>query len=473
MRVRIVAWLVLLVVVALATAGVGTYSALEARLDDSIDTRIAQEVDEFRLFAREGVDPETGRRFTAVPRLLEVAIQRNVPNRDETLLSLVDGRPHRRPAREPMMRLDTDPQVVATLAEGGRPRFGTLRLPRGEVRYATIPARVQGDARTGRYVVVVFRWVQHREIVAAMTTFAWLALGALVVIALVAWLVAGRLLAPVRLVRRTAQQISETDLTRRIAVSGRDDVSELARTFNAMLDRLEDAFRTQRRFLDDAGHELRTPITIVRGHLELLDSATGATERAETTALVLDELDRMSRLVEDLGTLARAQRPDFLHPGPVSLAQLTDDVLDKAAALGRRRWSLDGRAEATVTADGQRLTQALLQLAQNAVAHTEPHDVIALGTEVAGSRVRLWVRDTGPGVPPQEADRIFGRFARGADGRGAGFGLGLAIVTAIAEAGGGRVTLASRPGDGATFILEIPYLPAPCAGRRTSPEVLR
>jgi signal transduction histidine kinase len=291
-----------------------------------------------------------------------------------------------------------------------------------------------------------------------MATFAYVEAVSLVVIALVGWLVAGRLLAPVRLVRQTAQQISETDLTRRIPAHGRDDVSELARTFNAMLDRLEDSFATQRQFLDDAGHELRTPITIVRGHLELMGPDDDPAEHADTRALVLDELDRMSRLVDDLVTLAKAERPDFLRRGPVQLRGLVEDMYEKARAIAPRTWQLAATADGTVYADRQRLTQALVQLADNAAKHTTAGDRIVIGSTAAEGVVRLSVSDTGPGVDPADTGRILARFARGADSghRGDGSGLGLAIVRAIAEAHDGRVTLDSPPGGGATFTLEIP-----------------
>ena len=154
----------------------------------------------------------------------------------------------------------------------------------------------------------------------------------------------GRVLAPLRLLTDTARSITETDLTRRIPVSGHDEIAELARTFNAMLDRLERAFASQRAFVDDASHELRTPITIVRGHLELLGDDPD--ERRETVALVTDELDRMSRFVDDLLLLARAERDDFLRVGEVELGALTDELLDKAARSARARWQLEARGEA-------------------------------------------------------------------------------------------------------------------------------
>jgi signal transduction histidine kinase len=124
-----------------------------------------------------------------------------------------------------------------------------------------------------------------------------------------AWIVAGRVLAPLRLLTETAHLISESDLTRRIPVQGIDEISELTITFNEMLDRLQAAFASQRDFINDAGHELRTPITIIRGHLELLGD--DPQERRETVELVTDELDRMSRFVDDLLLLAKAEQPNF------------------------------------------------------------------------------------------------------------------------------------------------------------------
>lgn len=203
----------------------------------------------------------------------------------------------------------------------------------------------------------------------------------------------------------------------------------------------------------------------MRGHLELLD-ATDPHDTAETRALLLDELDRMSRLVEDLVLLARAQRPDFLRPAAVDVASLTDEVLDKARALGNRQWRIDQRAPVTVMADAQRLTQALVQLAQNAVKFTGTDDIVAIGSSADTQLVRLWVRDSGLGVPPEDVERIFERFQRGpGTQRNEGSGLGLAIVRAIAEAHGGHARVESPPGTGATFLLEIPRVPLPHQGR--------
>jgi signal transduction histidine kinase len=315
------------------------------------------------------------------------------------------------------------------------------------------------DATRGVFVVAASLSSERAQVEDAVRLAALVLLSVLLIASALAWVVAGRVLAPLRLLAGTARSIGESDLTQRIPVSGRDEIADLARTFNAMLDRLEAAFGTQRAFVSDASHELRTPITIVRGHLELLGEDPD--ERRETIALVMDELDRMSRFVDDLLLLARADRDDFLRLAGVELGALTDELYDKAVALGQRDWRLEGRGEALLHADRQRLTQAVMGLAQNAVQHTAPGDAIWLGSDTGRREIRLWVRDSGPGVAPEDQGRIFERFARASASRrrSEGAGLGLAIVRAIAAAHGGRVALSSRPGAGATFTLVLPRDP--------------
>jgi signal transduction histidine kinase len=180
-------------------------------------------------------------------------------------------------------------------------------------------------------------------------------------------------------------------------------------------------------------------------------------ERREAIALVTDELDRMGRFVNDLLTLAKAGRPDFLRMHDVDVDELTEELMAKASALAPRSWELGGIALGQVRADRQRLTQAMMSLAQNAVEHTSEGDRIAIGSELEPRQLRLWVEDDGPGIALADQERVFERFARGeAERRSEGAGLGLAIVRAIAEAHGGRVTLRSAPGEGSRFTLELP-----------------
>jgi signal transduction histidine kinase len=271
---------------------------------------------------------------------------------------------------------------------------------------------------------------------------------------LLAWRLADRVVQPVTALTRTARSISETDLSGRIPARGRDEVAQLAMTFNDMLDRLEHAFAAQRRFADDASHELKTPLTIVRGHLELLDD--DPVERRQTLALVTDELDRMGRIVEDLLLLARRDEPDFLSLDTVDVGTLTDALLAKVNALAPREWVLDVRGQGVIVADRQRLVQAVVQLAENAARYSAPADPIAIGSIVSGGEARFWIRDRGPGIPEHERTSIFERFRRGTEtGRSSGAGLGLAIVKTIAEAHNGRVELETSS-SGSVFSIVVP-----------------
>ncbi|HWI06433.1 MAG TPA: HAMP domain-containing sensor histidine kinase, partial [Solirubrobacteraceae bacterium] len=222
------------------------------------------------------------------------------------------------------------------------------------------------------------------------------------------------MLRPVRALGDTAQSITDSDLSRRIPVVGNDEVAQLATRFNAMLDRVETAFAAQRRLVDDAGHELRTPLTVIRGHLELLGD--NPDEHRKTMALVLDEIDRMTRIVDDLLVLAKAEQPDFLRLDSVDLAALTTEPGAKSKTLADRAWRIEHTAQGMIIADRQRLTQAMMQLAHNATRHTAGGGDIAIGSSIDDGRARLWVRDSGAGVPADEHERIFERFARGSSG---------------------------------------------------------
>ncbi len=212
----------------------------------------------------------------------------------------------------------------------------------------------------------------------------------------------------------------------------------------------------QRAFVDDAGHELRTPITIARGHLELMGD--DPQERRETVALVTAELDHMARIVDELLVLAKSDQPDFVRPQPVEMADLTTELLAKARSLVPGTCTLEACADGVVLLDRQRIGQAVLNLARNAAEHTPPGTAVRIGSSVGDAEVRFWVADDGPGIPAGEQQQVFERFRRGVAGerRSEGAGLGLAIVRSVAAAHGGNVELTSSPGNGATFTLVIP-----------------
>ncbi|WP_407564403.1 sensor histidine kinase [Streptomyces sp. 184] len=464
-RARILLLLLVVMTAALAAVAGTTRSILLRDLEHRVDRLLAQETREFASLYERGVDPETSRPFTDPSRLLTVFLERQYADPDEELLGLV-----RQPGQGPKQLVQPrDLTMSRPLEDDGegrreifesRDRTGSLDRPSGEVRWAKVGIGAKDEPDAAAFVVAIHTEREREQVSDVFVIMLMISAMALVVVSAIGWAVAGRILAPVRLVGQTAAQLTEQDLTRRIPVRGRadrDETAALAATFNAMLDRLERAFAAQREFVDDAGHELRTPITIVRGHLELMGEDPA--EREETLRLVTDELDRMTRIVEDLLLLAKAERPDFVEPEPVQVAELTADVFVKARTLGEREWELSGVADGEMRLDPQRVTQAMVQLAQNAVQHTAPGGRIRIGSRAGDGQVELYVADSGPGIPPQDADLIFERFRRGTarrGSRGGGAGLGLAIVKAIAEGHRGRVELGPTEGGGATFTLILP-----------------
>jgi signal transduction histidine kinase len=218
---------------------------------------------------------------------------------------------------------------------------------------------------------------------------------------------------------------------------------------------------TQRRFLQDASHQLRTPITIALGHAELLASelAGSGTTGERDIGVVVGELARLRRLGERLLMIAAAEDPEFLRPEPVALDRFTMDVLRKWMPTAKRSWQLGRLDPVIVEADRERLGLAVDALLENAIRHTSDGDVIQLSVLSAddGSTARMIITDSGTGILPSERDHIFERFRSGAElGDGRRTGLGLALVRAVARAHGGEALVRSTPGHGSEFELVLP-----------------
>jgi two-component system OmpR family sensor kinase len=450
-RVRILAAILVVAALGMLVAG-GTASFVQReRALAAVDERLLATAAEVADVAADSAGTE----LTAVLRDLVRAVR---PDADQGTLALIDGRPAFAP-EDADLALDSLPgfvRQVGAAAVGGDAVMGTT----ASIRYVTVPVSVQGDARAGVFVAAYDLDARLRPIDDAFATFTAIAAVALLLIGGVGWVVAGRLLRPIRDLREAAARITASDVSERIPLRGRDDVSDLTRTVNGMLDRLDGALRGQRRLLDDVGHELKTPITIVRGHLEVMDASDPA-DVASTAALAIDELDRMSGLVRDIATLATASAPAALTMRPTDIAALTASVLRKASALSGHDWVAGGAAEVVALVDAERLTQAVLQLASNAARHGARSGTIEIGSRIsrdpAGDRLQLWVRNDGAPISDETQQHMFERFRRGSSGRGSeGSGLGLSIVEAIATAHGGRVRVRSAEGEGTTMTLDLP-----------------
>jgi len=450
-RMRILGWYILLLAIAIVPALLIQRSFLLDQVVSDADLGLDQEVGELRQLA-DGLNPETGEPFAGdVRSIFDTYLQRNVPLADEAIVTIVGGVPYKSDVAGSGFAGTELMSHWASLQASERDQVDT---DQGPVRYLAVPL-VSNDTQGGVFVVAIGLQAQLDRVNGVIRVGA-LVLGSIFLLAsVVAWLAAGDVLRPLRQLSETTRSITELDLSQRIPVHGNDEIAALTRTFNGMLDRLEESFATQRRFVDDAGHELRTPITVIRGQLEVLGD--DPVERAATVRLVTGELDRMSRIVEDLLILARSEQPDFIQIHPIDLSEFAEELGTKASALAGKPVALSMVEPAVIPGDSQRLTQAVLNLVRNAVEHTTPDVSISLGAAVNGEWARITVSDDGPGIPPEEQKRMFERFARGGAGQRPteGAGLGLSIAKAIVDGHGGHIELDSGS-EGTTFTMFLP-----------------
>lgn len=451
-RARVVASFVVLLLVAegvslLVLARVGT-----SRIDEQVAAGLANASDDLRVRLSSVQDTLGTPGGPTLTEVFEEHLRARPARSDQAFLTFVDGQAHAASAGSPVQLRELE--VASRWARLESSAAGETDTAAGPLRWLAVPVRGD-DEVLGVFVATSFIADQQEALRSTVMTVGVVTTLVLIGAGLLAWSAAGRALAPVRELATTARSVSSgDDLDARLEVKGTDEVGELTQSFNQMLDNLQKAFDSQRRFLDGAAHELRAPITVVRGHLELLDD--DPVQREADIALVLEEVDRMDRLVEELRLLARSERPDFLSLEPTEVGELVSSIGRKAAAMGDRRWSVVGDVEATTDADPQRLTQALMALIHNAVQVTSPDDEIEVGAEVRSEGVVLWVRDTGPGIEPDDLTTLFDREGRSVRRRPGGTGLGLPIVAAVARAHQGTVTASSTVGVGTTIQMTLP-----------------
>jgi signal transduction histidine kinase len=282
----------------------------------------------------------------------------------------------------------------------------------------------------------------------------------------VGWFVAGIVLAPINRISNVARQIQATDLSRRIGLEGpNDEMRDLADTFDGMLDRLETAFEGQRRFIQDASHELRNPLAVIRTNIDvaLADPDADVEELRRTATVVARTASRMSQLVEDLVAYARHGLPDQEWEA-VDLAVVARETVDEFEAPAEARGITlvpHVAPEVSIRGDRNALKQALANLVSNAVRLAPAATTVTVAAGEHDGWAFLSVADEGPGIPVDQHDLVFERFWRApgqpesADGERR-TGLGLAIVREIVESHSGRVALASTDGEGTTFVLWLP-----------------
>jgi heavy metal sensor kinase len=458
-RVRLTLWYVLLLGIVLALFGGTLYGALQVSLYDDLDDVLINStslvINSLQIDARGHLstgsgspltwsDPERGEHFWRVlDRAGQIVAQAGVQDLGDS------------PA---------DPAVFVQ-ALAGRDVFQTVYVRDEAIRVYTAPV-----AHGGQIVAVVQQGIPMEEAHKILAAFRWILLLALpLTLALASGgglFLAGRALRPVDLITRAAQTIGARDLSQRLNLNLPDDeLGRLARTFDAMIARLDGAFRRQRRFTADASHELRTPLTIIKGDLSLaLARPRDAEYYRQVLVEVDDEVDQMGRLVERLLALARADAEGVsLQRQPTDLSALLADLVEQTRPLAEAK-GLDLVTQIApdlmATVDPDAVIQVVLNLLENAIKYTPSGRVrLSVYRIAADDEVRIAVADGGPGIPAEHLPHIFDRFYRvdGARSRElGGTGLGLAIARDLTQAHGGEIAVHSVAGEGSTFTVHLP-----------------
>lgn len=453
-RTRLTLWYVLVLAVILVGVGAFVVLRLKADLIRDIDRSEASSAVEIAQGYRQEGDKEFYDVSNTVLRALPVGSSGAQLLDDRGRVLLTYGN---RVARRPMIRSHSRREVL-----GGRHVYQSVSLA-GRERFRVFAVSVLRDGRT-RVLVVAKSLADVNHSVTRVIVL--LALGggaALVLTAAGGWWLARKALAPVARMTSHAQRIGIDRLDDRVPEPRvADELAQLARTLNGMLDRLQRGVEEKHRLVADASHELRTPLAVMRSELDVALMDGGLLADAEAVlASARDEVERMSRLVEDLFTLARvdAGRLDLLRQ-PVALSELAASVARSLAPMAKANGVTIAVAGEThsVPGDRDRLEQVLRNLVQNAVSHSEPGRTVRIDVWESGHAAGATVKDEGPGIPISAQPHVFERFYRIDTARSrnnGGSGLGLAICREIVQAHGGRIWL-DHGQRGSAFSFTVP-----------------
>ncbi|MFL4475046.1 HAMP domain-containing protein [Paeniglutamicibacter sp. MACA_103] len=465
-RWRIVGWIVLTTALALLAVTVTMRSVMSGQVAEAANVAVVQEIEEFRTFAAEGLDPRTARPFTSMDALMERYLARQQPLAGEAIVGVAGGR-----VLAAQGVADTTGNVLvgdAALVERilrDAQTAGVYETAHGTVRWGKAAAVAAGEPATtpperrAHLVVAQFTGAAQEEANRQAVLLFGVAVGGLGLTAGIAWLVARQIMRPIRTVRETAESITAHDLSARIPVDGRDDLAQLAETLNAMLDRVEASHLAQRHFIAEAREHLNEPQRRVAAALrELIDEDLPGAERARIACGAQALIGRMGRTLADLDVLAQSGNPGFVKPARVSVGEVTADVAAEASRPGthpERHFRIEATGHADAWLDRARIADAVRQLIENAVGHTGPGDTIRIGSSVDEGSASFWVANPGAPLDPERARALLESY-RSAAGTDPGMGLGLAVVKAVAEAHQGTAWVESGDGADTRFGISVP-----------------
>ena len=462
-RWRIVWWIVATTGLTLLVVLISLRSVLNQQVAEIANAEIVQESNEFRTYAEFGEDPNTAQTFSSALELVESYLQIQTPASGEILIGVVDGE---------VLYVDNTAEDAGTaLVQDATRLDGILADPAssgvadtddGAIRWgkvsvtATDPA---GNEQNATLVTVHFIADDMESNDQEILILLCIGAGGLVLTAGVGWLVAGRILAPLRSMREVARSISSQNLSGRVPVPGRDDISELAVTMNEMLDRVESAHSSQRHFIAEARRRVGDPQARAARAVAHLAEYPNDERVREMSRNVGTELRRMRDVLDELDILAQADSPDFLTPRSISLHELASAAYSRASSNAPGYlWSFNSRAEGVGVLDPERVLQAMDELIANAAAHTPVGATVEIGSAMSddGQAISLWVADPGTDLEPKQAEMLFEFYRTQTEEADTGMGLGLAVVRAVADAHYGTAWVEVDPAVGTRIGMDLP-----------------
>lgn len=457
MRGTILFWVLTPLLLAFSASVAATNFVLQDNLAREIDESLIHEADELSILAEMALDPNTGLPYDSAEKVLNLYVQRSVIDKNESIFVVVNGIVSERNADNALGRLDKDKNFIKRVVTTQSPQLEDYSSEIGEIRYIAVP--VSGKFDSGFLVAAISVSAETETLGQTISQLSLFTLLAFVLAAFAAWFVSGRILKPIRDLQAMTRTIRDENLVERLEVSNpKSEIGGIANDFNDMLDRISESFDAQKKFIDDAGHELKTPLTIISGHLDLVKG--DSKESDSSLEIVRDEVSRMSRIVKDLQMLTNSSGPKFLTLTEILPTDLIDEVFVKSAALASRNWLIKGTSKGKWSLDHKRIVQALLQLIDNAIKHTTEKDSIEIGFAQSDKEITFFVGDSGPGILDSEKELVKQRFVRGSwtsqDTEGSG--LGLAIVDAVAKAHRGKLQIHKSHLGGAEVRITIPNL---------------